>query len=163
MVDLDGLCYNPIRVSFKHNHQSNGFNLLEVIIAGFIFSVVSIAFLGVWGIQIRSMEKSRHHLVATHLAEHTIESIMSDGYQRTPVTTDESGPRTEMIEMDTHQKRPSGDWVTTQAIYRSEVQVEQIPIGGENDLIKRVIVTITWEDASHSGDITLATYLAGVQ
>ena len=55
----------------RQNHQG-GFNLLEVIVAAFIFSVVSVAFLGVWGQQARAMEKSRHIMVANFLAEQLI-------------------------------------------------------------------------------------------
>lgn len=141
--------------SIRHRHK--GFNLLEVVIASFLFSVVAVAFLGVWGMQVRAMEKSRHNLVATMLAEEIIEEIMSAGYELTPLT--EGEPKLGFVDMEMEHRGANGEWATITSRYESEVTVTEIGTG--DDRLKQVTVKVTWDDSSHVGEIVLETYLAG--
>ena len=121
--------------------------------AGFIFSAVSVAFLGVWGLQIRSLEKSRHNLVGTMLAEQYIEQAMESGYERVGDDTDD-------IPMELETRGADGTWTTIPVAYHVVVDEEQV--GPEEDKLKKVEVTVTWEDSTKNGRIKLVTYLAGV-
>lgn len=121
--------------------------------AGFIFSAVSVAFLGVWGLQIRSLEKSRHNLVGTMLAEQYIEQAMESGYERVGDDTDD-------IPMELETRGADGTWTTIPVAYHVVVDEEQV--GPEEDKLKKVEVTVTWEDSTKTGRIKLVTYLAGV-
>jgi len=121
--------------------------------AGFIFSAVSVAFLGVWGLQIRSLEKSRHNLVGTMLAEQYIEQAMESGYERVRDDTDD-------ITMELETRGADGTWTTIPVAYQVVVDEEQV--GPDEDKLKKVEVTVTWEDSTKTGRIKLVTYLAGV-
>lgn len=148
--------------------RQSGFNLLEVAMAGFIFSVISISFLGVWGMQVRGVEKSRHNLVASMLAEEIIEEAMASGYERTPLTAEnedldddgEPDPLRSEITMETEMRDAQGVWNTIPVLYRTEQVVNEI--GTDTDKLKQVIVKVTWDDSTHTGEITLVTYLAAV-
>jgi len=139
--------------------KSWGFNLLEVAIAGFIFATVSVAFMGVWGMQVRAVEKSRHSLVATMLAEDLVEQAMEDGFERTRVTKPDDKPLPP-ISIETESRNPQGEWVVINAEYQPEVRITEI--GGPKDRLRKVEVTVNWRDSTGGGDITLVTYLAGV-
>lgn len=142
----------------------SGFNLLEVIIASFIFSVVSIAFLGVWGQQVRAMEKSRHVMVATFLAEQLVEETMAGGYQQAKLTDPSEGAEAKPITMITMTKNHSNpdQWDEIEVTYNTtrEVLVYGDP---KIDKLKQVIVRVTWEDSTKTGEVVLETFLAGFQ
>jgi Tfp pilus assembly protein PilV len=146
-------------VFFQSNPKQRGFNLLEVAIAGFIFATISVAFMGVWGMQVRAVEKSRHSLVATMLAEELIEQAMDDGFERTALSKPDDKPL-DTIEMETEHRGPGGNWSTIPVTYYPERAVTDI--GTDEDRLKKVEVTVKWEDSSGGGSIKLVTYLAGV-
>lgn len=147
-------------MSVRTPHRFRGFNLLEVVIAAFIFSVSAIAFLGIWGLQARSVEKSRHKLVATLLAEQLAEDSLEAGYERTRLTEDGEEPENNDIPIITETKDPMGDWSTTEVLYHWEKRVSNI--GGEDDRLKKVEISVTWQDSTKAGEVKLVTYLAGV-
>lgn len=155
MALLSGTLFVVLALSWK---RSRGFNLLEVVIASFIFSVSTIAFLGVWGMQARSIEKSRHKLVATLLAESLVEAVMQEGYEATAVST--LPVDIEELPMETEIKDPQGNWHTTTVIYEYTTTVTEI--GGDDDRLKKVDISVTWEDSTKNGEVKLVTYLAGV-
>ena len=134
--------------------------MLEVAIAGFLFATVSVAFLGVWGMQVRSFEKSRHHLVATAIAEDLVEQAMEAGFERTPVTLPGDDPALPPIDMITEHKGPDGEWSEVTVWYEAAKQVEEI--GTPDDKLERVTVEVSWKDSAGGGTIKLVTYLAGV-
>jgi type II secretory pathway pseudopilin PulG len=134
-----------------------GFNLLEVVIAAFLFSTIAVAFLGVWGMQARGLEKSRHKLVATMLAEQIVEEAMAEGYELTRVTEE---PETSEIEMAIENRNKAGEWISIPVVYQTERVVAEI--GVDEDKLKQVIVKVTWEDSTNTGEVTLVTYMAGV-
>jgi Tfp pilus assembly protein PilV len=147
-------------------HGRRGFNLLEVVIAAFIFSTVSISFLGVWGQQVRALEKSRHLMVATFLAEQLINESMSNGYERTKVTDPAEGPEKIDITMETSSRNPSNpdpeNWDKIAVVYHATREVQ--PSGNPDvDKLKQVIVKVAWEDTTKKGEVVLETFLAGVQ
>lgn len=139
--------------------RSDAFNLLEVVIAGFLFSIISVAFLGVWGMQVRGAEKSRHNLVATLLAEQMIEEVMGQGYELTKESAPEDPPM-EPIEVEMESLGADGVWVTINVSYQPEIEVKEI--GGAGDKLKQVTVRVSWEDTTKTGEVVLETYLAGV-
>ena len=137
----------------------SGFNLLEVVIGAFLFSTIAVAFLGVWGMQARGLEKSRHSLVATMLAEQMVEEAMAEGYERAKIT--EGDPETGEIEMATESRSKSGEWSTIPVRYTTEKTVTVIGDPDE-DKLKLVTVKVNWEDTTKTGEVVLVTYLAGV-
>jgi hypothetical protein len=130
-----------------------------VVIASFLFSTIAVAFLGVWGMQARGLEKSRHSLVATMLAEELVEETMAKGYETTQIT--EGPPEPDEIFMETESRGPSGEWTSIPVTYTSERTVA--PIGDpDKDKLKMVTVKVTWDDSTNIGEVVLVTYLAGV-
>lgn len=144
--------------------QKRGFNLLEVVVAAFIFSVVSIAFLGVWGQQVRAMEKSRHLMVATFLAEQLIEESRAGGYLQAKLTEESEGPEIEPIIMTTETRNHSDPnvWDAIEVTYTTSREVRQFG-DPDNDKLKQVIVKVSWEDTTKTGEVVLETFLAGFQ
>ncbi len=145
-------------------HSRRGFNLLEVTIAAFLFSVVSIAFLGVWGMQVRGLEKSRHVMVATFLAEQMIEESMAGGYERSKLTKPDEGPEIEPIVMTTEMRNPSdpNQWDQIEVTYTTSREVRAI-MDPTVDKVKQIIVKVKWEDTTKQGEVVLETFLAGAQ
>lgn len=141
------------------SRKSRGFNLLEVVIAAFLFSTISVAFLGVWGMQARGLEKSRHSLVATMLAEQMVEEAMAEGYELVKVTEEEEA-EPKVIEMGTESRSPTGEWVEIKAKYTTSRSVKLVG-DLDDDKLKLVTVKVTWEDSTKTGEVVLVTYLAG--
>lgn len=141
-----------------------GFNLLEVVIAAFIFSASCIAFLGVWGQQVRALEKTRHRLVANFLAEDLIEESMAAGYQKTHVTDADHPAQLEDIKMKISTRGPSSkgleDWEEIEVLYHVSREVTIFGVAGK-DKLKQVVVKVTWDDSTKVGEVVLETILAG--
>lgn len=108
--------------------------------------------------QARGLEKSRHSLVATMLAEQMVEEAMAEGYELVKITEGESEPK--VIEMATESRSGTGEWVEIKAKYTTSRTVKAI--GEEDDKLKLVTVKVTWEDSTKNGEVVLVTYLAGV-
>lgn len=146
-------------------NRPGGFNLLEVTIAAFIFSAVSVSFLGVWGQQVRALEKSRHLLTATFLAEEMIEEAMAKGYAQ--LKADEGPQDIPVNEVFHYSRSPNGTWEEMQVTYSGsrEVRTYSDPLSSDpdDDKLKQVIVTVKWEDSTKNGEIKLETFLAGSQ
>lgn len=143
--------------------------MLEVTIAAFIFSIVSISFLGVWGQQVRSLEKSRHLMVATFLAEELIEESMTDGYERTRLTEPATGLVEVPITIVTEFRSPDDpeEWDEIPVTYITTREVKTyVPPGStdpDDEKVKQVIVRVKWQDTTKTGEVVLETFLAGVQ
>lgn len=143
-----------------------GFNLLEVMIAAFLFSVVAVAFLGVWGQQVRGLEKSRHVLVATFLAEELIEESMAGGYPRAKLTKPGEEPETQEIIMATETRSPTNpdEWNEIPVTYTATREVYEHPdLDPSVNKVKQIIVKVKWEDTTKTGEVVLETFLAGAQ
>ena len=61
---------------------TRGHNLLETILASILFAVISVALLGIWGMQARAMHKSKNVLLAAFVAERTMEECVAAGFDR---------------------------------------------------------------------------------
>lgn len=109
--------------------------------------------------QVRRLEKSRHHLVATMLAESIVEESMQDGFERTALTIPDE-IEVVPVTMETDFKSPTGEWSVIPVVY--SVTKSVIAIGEKDDKLKKVEVSVTWTDSAGGGKITLITYLAGV-
>lgn len=145
--------------------KRRGFNLLEVVIACFIFSVTTLAFLGVWGMQVRAVEKSRHSMVATFIAEGLIAEARSLGYERTVLGLEVFDGETEpYLQVETEIRGPDGTWNTSTVKYHAQrfIQEEDVTPAPYDDKVRSVLVTVTWEDSSKVGEIKLETLVAGV-
>lgn len=171
MVEAVEVCYNVVSMRLVLGHRRGGFNLLEVTVAAFIFSVVAISFVGVWGQQVRALEKSRHVMVATFLAEELIEESMTKGYEQSKVT-DPADPTTselDPIEMSHYNRDPQGVWQEMKVFYTATRVVKEYKdpdpsaTDPDKDKIKQVIVTVKWEDTTKTGEVVLETFLAGAQ
>ena len=139
-------------------HRVSGFNLLEVVMASFLFSTLAVAFLGVWGMQVRATEKSRHKLVATLLAEQLAEEAMTKGYELMRKT--EGPPEPLTIPMETESRGANGEWTSIPVTYTATTTVKEIN-DGPDDRLKQVIIEVTWSDSTQTGKVELETYLAG--
>lgn len=109
--------------------------------------------------QVRRLEKSRHHLVATMLAESLVEAAMEEGFERTP-ETDPDKIEVQEVTMNTATKSPTGEWGDIPVLYKTTQFVTAI--GEKDDKLKKVEVIVSWEDSAGGGKISLVTYLAGV-
>ncbi len=148
----------------RRKNPRRGVNLLEVIVAAFIFSAVSVAFLGVWGQQVRALEKSRHVMVATFLAEQLIEETMAGGYPQAKLTDPSEGPELKPIVMTTETRNPSNpdQWDEIEVTYTTSREIRQY-LDPSDDKLKQVIVKVSWEDTTKTGEVVLETFLAGFQ
>ncbi len=112
--------------------------------------------------QIRAVEKARHMLVASYLAEEIMETARSEGYERVPLT-EEEGPIEQEIDL-IHESRLTSrltdEWTEIPVVYRTSLEAEQAGDPDE-DRLKRVIVRVTWDDTTKSGEVVLESYLAG--
>ncbi len=149
---------------FSFRQRSRGFNLLEVTIAAFIFSAVSISFIGVWGQQVRAMEKSRHVMVATFLAEELIEESMAKGYEQSKLTDADEGPEEIPIVLthETRDPRNHDQWNEMEVEYTATRRIQTYG-NPDTDKLKQVIVKVTWVDTTKTGEVVLETFLAGAQ
>jgi hypothetical protein len=90
------------------------------------------------------------------LAEELIEEAMDQGFERVQEIDEDAEP----IILELEQQTPQGEWTSIEVRYQPRRIVTVI--GDEDDKLKRVEVTVTWEDSTRTGEITLITYLAGV-
>lgn len=125
-----------------------GFNLLEVTLAAFIFSIVSIAFAQVWVYHTRAMEKTRHYLVASHLAQSLIEGKMALGYAGV-----DTGVETDFAEMRT---RVQGTDITVRYDYTVTITEMDPSLA---DKKRAVEVLVKWHDTTNRGEVRLETLL----
>lgn len=64
-----------------HRQNIRGHNLLEAIIAGVIFAVVTVFLMGIWDMQFKAMLKSKETAVASFLAERIMEECIAAGFE----------------------------------------------------------------------------------
>ena len=102
--------------------------------------------------QVRSVEKSRHSLVASMIAEGMIEEALEKGYGGVEDVDDS-------VTMQTESRDPMGNWSSIDVTYIKRQRVTDI--GDPDNRLKGVSVQISWEDSSGGGEIELRTYLAG--
>lgn len=133
--------------------RSRGFNLLEMLIAGFIFSLASIFMVGVWGTHYRSVSKSRHRIVANFIAESTIERAIADGYDALPDSD---------VQTNVHRVFTTRHGNTSEIEYTITMTIQRFgnltpPLGGREDKLKKVTVEVTWDEPRLQGYLVLDT------
>ncbi len=119
------------------DRRVRGYNLLETILAGVLFSIVSVGLIGLWTNYARAMEKSRHRIVASYLAEKVMEECLALGYD----LVDGKAANSPVVHELTHKYR--GQTIPT----RYQVRVGVVPNVGGLDT-KAVKVTVEWHDTT---------------
>ena len=121
-----------------------GHNLLEVIIATFIFLTLVVVTSGLWISYSRSIAKSRDHLVATHLGKTIIENAVDAGFD----SAVSDGPSTLEMELET-------DGRVTKIPYTYSTTVTRPEAG-----LKRIIVSISYEFQGRTSELSFETLLS---
>ena len=117
--------------------------------------------------QARALEKSRHHLLATKVAEQLVEDSMEKGFERMASTRGRNqpesadNPETAEHVLTMELRGPDGEWGTVETTYRTSVSVVEVGDPVE-DRLKKVVVLVDWDDSSKVGQVKLVTFLAGV-
>lgn len=129
-----------------------GHNLLEVIIASFILCTVLIFVAGLWAVYHSALGKSKDMLVGTSLARSVLEEKMAAGYSALDGTL--------------------GVPVTSQYLARSQVRGRQVNVTYEVSFlasatsmpgIRRLTVSLTWEETTGPKTLTYETFLFRTQ
>jgi type II secretory pathway pseudopilin PulG len=74
------------------NRSKFGYSLLEMIVAGMIFAIVSVALAGVFNYHYRAIGSSRLFLVAQHLARSKADEFIAAGHQKIAETVINPNP-----------------------------------------------------------------------
>ena len=95
---------------------------------------------------------------------------MADGYPQAKLTDPSKGPEIEPIVMTTETRNPSNPshWDKIEVTYTTSREIRQYydPDIGDidrDDKLKQVIVKVSWEDTTKTGEVVLETFLAGFQ
>ncbi|MBI3927885.1 MAG: hypothetical protein HY319_20255 [Armatimonadetes bacterium] len=102
-----------------------GYNMLEAVLAVFLFSIVVVFMMSLWAYYARSIEKSRNHMVATHLGERALSETIARGY----LGAESAGPYTIDVEVT------NGD-VTSRIPYEWVVEVSEVEDGLKSILVR---------------------------
>ncbi|MBI3927404.1 MAG: hypothetical protein HY319_17835 [Armatimonadetes bacterium] len=114
----------------KSPHKTSGFNLLEVVVATLLFNLVVVFSIGLWATHARTLEKSRHRMVATFLAEQTMENALAEGFYGV-----KNGADTIAMKTTVH-----GTVTTVKYDYSVEVAETDDPN------LKSIVVKVKWPD-----------------
>lgn len=127
-----------------------GHNLLEVIIAVFIFLTVLVLLMSVWGLYHKALTKSKDRLVASNLAVSLIERHIAMGYKNlnADVGKDKTYPP-----------------VTFMSVVRGRIQ--KLTLHADFDCedmshyprLRHLIVHVRWEEKGAPQKLTYDTYL----
>lgn len=99
--------------------------------------MVSVGLMGLWSNHARAMEKARHNIVASYLAEKVMEECLTAGYDR----VDERASSSPVIHELVHKHR--GESIPT----RYQVVVTVVPNAGGLQA-KSVKVAVKWHDTT---------------
>lgn len=122
-----------------HRRRTRGMKLLETILASLIFSTVSIGLMGLWTNYARAMEKSRHFIVASFLAERVTEECLTLGY---------NGVDAKATAVPYEYKLAhtiKGERI--ESVY--EVSIDVKPVSGLLGPAKSVDVKVDWQDSTN--------------
>lgn len=123
-----------------------GHNLLEMIVAVFIFSFVAIGVVGVWVMHYRTMERANGRLAAQFLASELVEQCVAAGWQG----VDHLQESPEVFTL----KETVRD-VPKEVEYTSEVLVL-----ARTPRLKEVTVKVLWREQGKTGKLEYKTLLA---
>ena len=115
-----------------------GFNLLEVVLAGFLFATVTSSLVGVWITYARATAAGRTMLVANHLAQNIMEQQLAMGWAAQPLPAS-----------------PERKFTIVQVVGGAESGVDYFYSVGVEDTsdpgnvmalsLKRITVTVEWD------------------
>lgn len=128
--------------------RASGHNLLEVMVAAFVFSAVSLMLLGIWTSHSKAMGKARGYLVASHLGEQVMEQCVTAGYDQVHQLIT-STP--EKIDMESAYRGKTTTWT-----YSYQVAVSNV-----TSQVRSVNVTVSWHDQTGDRQVKYETTLFG--
>lgn len=120
--------------------QERGFLLLELMVALAVFLVVAVPMLGLLAMAAEAQERARRHTAAAFLARETMEKMRSLGYYRAESVAVEQ------------LSRGGDDFLRT---------VEVSTVASRVTGLKKILVTVFWQERDSRHEIELVTYLAG--
>lgn len=133
--------------------RRQGFNLLEVVVGAFIFSVAAIALIGIWGTHYRAVGKARHKLVANFLAESVIERALAEGFGGLP----DNDTSTAQQAVSTNLNDQTIDVTYTITTVVERVGLINVTPPDRPDKLKKVSVTVEWTDTTGPSKVEIQT------
>lgn len=127
--------------------KKSGHNLLEVIIASFIFSVAALSFVGVWSHFYSAVTHSRNRIIGNALARGFLEEKIAWGYQACVPTGGPVAGAPIVVESE-FRGRPSN------CEFNSSYQVNDA-----TTTFRRVQVSVAWKDHTGQKDVRYEAYL----
>ncbi len=124
----------------------SGHNLLEMIVAVFIFSFVAIGVVSIWVMHYKSMEKANGRLAAQFLASELTEQCVAAGWQG--VDTLQGSPENFTLKETVRD-------VPKEVQYTSAVLVEN-----RTPRLKEVTVRVLWRESGRTGKLEYKSLLA---
>jgi type IV pilus assembly protein PilV len=113
-------------------NTQRGFTLLEILVAAFILAVGFLGIVGVTTSMMHARAHSSHVTTATFLAQERLEEMRGLGYDRLPVTTNQT-----VEDYHTMLRFP---------LFKRVVSVDRI---GVEAGLKKVTVTVYWDRDKH--------------
>ena len=127
--------------------KNRGHNLLEAIIAGILFSVVTVFLMGIWDMQFKAMLKSKETAVASFLAERIMEECIAAGFEAVQVAY----PQPYLEEIEVRSRTKKGENLTKYFV------IVELPSGGDpgahpDPAQQTVIVEVKYNDSTTKSD-----------
>lgn len=128
-----------------------GFNLLEVILACFLFALVVAFSVSVWITHYKAIGKSRYDMLGMYLATQKIEEMIAKGYSG-------AGPEGPLdVTVDTTVRGQN-----SQVTFTYEIVEEFLPEPANPPYMKSMMVIVTWTDPlGKQKEVRLETLLSG--
>ena len=142
----------PSLEAVNRKRKSNrGHNLLEVILASMVFSVLMVLFSGLWAQYYKGQAVSRNHLAASGLGRKVLEEHLSAGYNACPDGYVETGN----ITSSTRVRGRDANCVFNYQFESHDRGVD----------FRSLTVTVTWSDVTGAGPKSLVydTYVYRTQ
>jgi prepilin-type N-terminal cleavage/methylation domain-containing protein len=140
----------------KNRHGTNGFSLIELLIAMLIFTSALLCLLGMFPMAYRSSAQSRHVLMSTEIARKEMERLKDLSWYNLSMTMAGGQQRTTTLITVTDGKASSTTYTVTPMI----TTFEKDPVTNE-PLIKNVKVQVKYEyGSSQKVGATLETLVA---
>jgi hypothetical protein len=129
----------------------SGFNLLEVILACFLFALIVVFSVSVWITHYKAIGKSRYNMLGMYLATQKIEECIAKGYSGAAP----EGPLTIGIDTTTRGQRSTID-------FTYEVVEEFLPSPPNPPNMKSMQVIVNWKDPmGFPKEVRIETLLSG--
>jgi prepilin-type N-terminal cleavage/methylation domain-containing protein len=131
--------------------RDRGFNLLEVILASFLFAMVVAFSVSVWITHYKAIGKSRYDMLGMYLATQKIEEQIAKGYSG-------AGPEGPLdVQVDTTVRGQN-----SQIIFTYEILEEFLPDPPGPPNMKSMMVIVNWTDPlGNRKEVRLETLLSG--